>query len=393
MHKGVVLVVDDEAPIRDILSFYLKRAGYQVLLAENGRMALEEMAKLQPDLILSDLRMPEMAGDELCQAVKGDPRTRDIFFVLVSAMDGLASKIGGLNLGADDMISKPFHAQEVMAKVESAFRIIAMQKEIKRQNLELTRFQDRMTAELALAARLQMGLLPGIPGLVSGLRYTHRYLPAEGIGGDIYTIQALPDQQRRLHDRRCERARGDRRAHLGHGQDLLRKPAALRARAPGLGPGHEPGPGPQHPLRTVRHRLPGPAGPGGRHHAVRLGRPSGAPAHPPGRRAAAASAWTSWAARGSCWASTRPCRSPSRSARSGRATGWCSTPTAWWRWSGRTGATWAKRAWWRSARDLPADGEAAADRIIEQAVAFNQPAAFSDDVTLVVLDGQEAATA
>jgi sigma-B regulation protein RsbU (phosphoserine phosphatase) len=193
MHKGVVLVVDDEAPIRDILSFYLKRAGYQVLLAENGRIALEEMAKLQPDLILSDLRMPEMAGDELCQAVKGDPRTRDIFFVLVSAMDGLTSKIGGLNLGADDMISKPFHAQEVMAKVESAFRIIAMQKEIKRQNLELTRFQDRMTAELALAARLQMGLLPSIPGLVSGLRYTHRYLPAEGIGGDIYTMQALPD--------------------------------------------------------------------------------------------------------------------------------------------------------------------------------------------------------
>ncbi len=194
MHKGVVLVVDDEAPIRDILSFYLKRAGYQVLLAENGRMALEEMAKLRPDLILSDLRMPEMAGDELCQAVKGDPRTRDTFFVLVSALDGLASKIGGLNLGADDMISKPFHAQEVMAKVESAFRIISMQKEIKRQNVELTRFQDRMTAELALAARLQLGLLPQIPGQADRLRYTHRYLPAEGIGGDIYAIQTLPDR-------------------------------------------------------------------------------------------------------------------------------------------------------------------------------------------------------
>ena len=193
MHKGVVLVVDDEAPIRDILSFYLKRAGYQVLMAEHGRQALEEMGRLMPDLILSDLRMPEMAGDELCQAVKGDPKTRDIFFVLVSAMDGLASKIGGLNLGADDMISKPFHAQEVMAKVESAFRLISMRKEIKRQNLELTRFQDRMTAELALAARLQMGLLPAIPGLAAGLSYTHRYLPAEGIGGDIYTIVPLPD--------------------------------------------------------------------------------------------------------------------------------------------------------------------------------------------------------
>jgi len=193
MHKGVVLVVDDEAPIRDILSFYLKRAGYTVLLAENGRAALAEMAKLQPDLILSDLRMPEMAGDELCQAVKGDPRTRDTYFMLVSAMDGTASKIGGLNLGADDMIAKPFHAQEVMAKVESAFRIIGMQKEIKRQNLELTRFQERMRAELALAARLQSGLLPPLPGLAGEIRYTHRYLPAEGIGGDIYAILPLPD--------------------------------------------------------------------------------------------------------------------------------------------------------------------------------------------------------
>ncbi|MBP1627852.1 MAG: putative stage sporulation family protein [Holophagaceae bacterium] len=193
MHKGLVLVVDDEAPIRDILSFYLKRAGYQVLLAENGRQALEEMAKLQPDLIISDLRMPEIAGDEFCQIVKGDPATRDIYFVLVSAMDGSASRIGGLNLGADDMIAKPFHAQEVMAKVASAFRIIQMQKEIKRQNQILTRFQERMTAELSLAAKLQMGLLPEAPGEVSCLRYYHRYLPAEGIGGDIYAISTALD--------------------------------------------------------------------------------------------------------------------------------------------------------------------------------------------------------
>ncbi|MFZ1615002.1 MAG: fused response regulator/phosphatase [Holophaga sp.] len=188
MTKGVVLVVDDEAQIRDILGFYLKRAGYQVLTAENGIEGLAVMAKVMPDLILSDLRMPGMAGDEFCRTIKGTPETRDIYFVLVSAMDGTSTKIGGLNLGADDMIAKPFHAQEVMAKVESAFRIIEMQKEIKRQNLELTQFQERMTTELSLAARLQMGLLPSLPGAAPGFRYTHRYLPAEGIGGDIYSI-------------------------------------------------------------------------------------------------------------------------------------------------------------------------------------------------------------
>lgn len=193
MGKGIVLVVDDEAQIRDILTFYLKRSGYQVLTAETGRQALDVMEKVQPDLIISDLRMPEMGGDVLCRHIKGDVATRDIYFILVSALDGAASKIGGLNLGADDMIPKPFHAQEVLAKVESAFRIIAMQKEIKRQNQELTQFRERVEAELSLAAKLQLALLPSLPGVAHPFRYTHRYLPAEGIGGDIYTIQLLPD--------------------------------------------------------------------------------------------------------------------------------------------------------------------------------------------------------
>ena len=193
MAKGVVLVVDDEAPIRDILTFYLKRADYQVLTAGNGGEALAEMDRLRPDLIISDLRMPGMAGDELCKRVKADPATQDIYFIILSALDGTASRIGGLALGADDMIPKPFHAQEVLAKVESTFRLIGMQKEIKRQNRELTLFQGKVREEMELAAALQMGLLPKLPGEAPGVRYTHRYLPAAGIGGDIYDVLPLPD--------------------------------------------------------------------------------------------------------------------------------------------------------------------------------------------------------
>ena len=193
MAKGVVLVVDDEAPIRDILGFYLKRAGYHVLMAGNGQQALDEIGKLRPDLIISDLKMPEMGGDELCKRVKGDAALRDAYFIIVSALDGTASKIGGLNLGADDMISKPFHAQEVLAKIDSAFRLIEMQKEVKRQNRELTAFQERMEGELSLAAALQMGLLPRLPGNAPGVRWSHRYLPAEGIGGDIYAVAPAPE--------------------------------------------------------------------------------------------------------------------------------------------------------------------------------------------------------
>jgi sigma-B regulation protein RsbU (phosphoserine phosphatase) len=192
MPKGLVLVVDDEAPIRDILGFYLKRSGYQVLTAANGAEALVEMGRSRPDLIISDLRMPEMAGDEFCKRVKADPATQDIYFIILSALDGTATRIGSLSIGADDMIPKPFHAQEVLAKVDSTFRLISMQKEIKRQNRELTAFQDRMQGEMELAAALQMGLLPKLPGKVEHAQYTHRYYPAAGIGGDIYAILPLP---------------------------------------------------------------------------------------------------------------------------------------------------------------------------------------------------------
>jgi sigma-B regulation protein RsbU (phosphoserine phosphatase) len=193
MAKGLVLVVDDEAPIRDILSFYLKRSGYQVLTAANGVEAVAEMGRSRPDLIISDLRMPEMSGDELCKRVKADPGTQDIYFIILSAMDGTATRIGSLSIGADDMIPKPFHAQEVLAKVDSTFRLISMQKEIKRQNRELTSFQERVRDEMDLAAALQMGLLPKIPGKAQSARYTHRYLPASGIGGDIYAVLPLAD--------------------------------------------------------------------------------------------------------------------------------------------------------------------------------------------------------
>ena len=193
MAEGLVLVVDDEAPVRDLLSFYLKRAGYQVLTASNGLEALEEMARSRPDLILSDLKMPEMAGDDLCRVVKGRPETRDIYFIILSALEGTAFRISGLALGADDLISKPFHAQEVLAKVASAFRLIGMQQEIKRQNQELVVAQQKVQEELALAASFQTGLLPRLPGRSHGVHYSHRYLPVTGIGGDIYSVLPLPD--------------------------------------------------------------------------------------------------------------------------------------------------------------------------------------------------------
>ncbi|MDR2560618.1 MAG: fused response regulator/phosphatase [Holophagales bacterium] len=192
--RGVVLVADGEAAIRDMLLFYLKRSGYQVIQAEDGQDALIEMTRVRPDLILADLPLPEIPGDQLCKMVKGSSETREIYFILMIPTDseaGIDVTVDALSVGADDTISKPLRSQEMLARVESAFRIIEMQKEIKLQNRELTIYREKVQGEMELASRLQMSLLPDV-GTIAPYQYTHRYQPVGGIGGDIYAITPLP---------------------------------------------------------------------------------------------------------------------------------------------------------------------------------------------------------
>jgi sigma-B regulation protein RsbU (phosphoserine phosphatase) len=192
--KGIVLVADFEAAIRDMLHFYLKRSGYQVIQAEDGQDALIEMTNVQPDLILADLALPGISGDRLCKMLKGNVETKDVYFILMTPVnDNIDSDvtIDALSIGADDTITKPLRSQELLARVDSAFRIIGMQKEIKQQNRELTNYRESVQRDLELASRLQIGLLPEI-GTVSPYQYTHRYQPVGGIGGDIYAIAPLP---------------------------------------------------------------------------------------------------------------------------------------------------------------------------------------------------------
>ncbi|MCL1908854.1 MAG: fused response regulator/phosphatase [Holophagaceae bacterium] len=193
-NKGVVLVADGEAAVRDILLFYLKRSGYQVVQAEDGQDALLEMTRIQPDLILADLSLPQISGDQLCRIVKGNPDTKDIYFILMTPISDfmdIDATIDALSIGADDTINKPLRSQELLARVGSAFRLIGMQKEIKEQNRELTVYRENVQRDLELASRLQTGLLPEV-SIVSPYQYTHRYQPVGGIGGDIYAITPLP---------------------------------------------------------------------------------------------------------------------------------------------------------------------------------------------------------
>ena len=114
-----ILIADDEPEIRDLLRLYLENEQYEVIEAENGAEALRLVGAESPDLVMLDIMMPQMDG---YQALRHIRETNNIPVIIISAKDGDSEKILGLNLGADDYISKPFNPLEVVARVNSNLR-------------------------------------------------------------------------------------------------------------------------------------------------------------------------------------------------------------------------------------------------------------------------------
>lgn len=126
MAQGRILVVDDEENIVDILTSNLERAGYEVIAAYDGRTA-RDMALTKPcDLVLLDCMLPGMDGFEVCKAIR---RESSVPIIMLTAKSEEIDKVLGLELGADDYITKPFSVREVVARVKAQLRRIRLQEE------------------------------------------------------------------------------------------------------------------------------------------------------------------------------------------------------------------------------------------------------------------------
>ena len=114
-----ILVVDDEKPISDIVKFNLTKEGYEVFTAYDGEEALAKVTEVEPDLILLDLMLPKMDGLEVAREVR---KTYDMPIIMVTAKDSEIDKVLGLELGADDYVTKPFSNRELVARVKANLR-------------------------------------------------------------------------------------------------------------------------------------------------------------------------------------------------------------------------------------------------------------------------------
>jgi len=144
-----ILLVDDVPSNLRLLYESLKGTEYRLLIANCGLQALHVAKRSRPDLMLLDIMMPDMDGFEVCRQLKADPQTQDIAVIFLSALDDAANKVKGLELGAVDYVTKPFHPEEVIARVRNHCKILWLERELASRNRQLELVRDRILQSMA----------------------------------------------------------------------------------------------------------------------------------------------------------------------------------------------------------------------------------------------------
>ena len=150
-HQAQILVVDDSAASLKLLTTLLTNHGYQVRPASSGHLALRSAAVETPDLILLDVRMPDMDGYEVCRHLKADEQTRNVPLIFISGLDEVVDKVKGFEAGCVDYITKPFEPQDILARIETHLHLRSLQKQLEERNRQLQEeIVERVRAESLL---------------------------------------------------------------------------------------------------------------------------------------------------------------------------------------------------------------------------------------------------
>ncbi|MDX2217267.1 MAG: response regulator, partial [Oculatellaceae cyanobacterium bins.114] len=142
--KADILIVDDTPDNLRVLSAMLTNRGYEVRKALNGQRAIASVQSEPPDLILLDIKMPEMDGYEVCKRLKATPSPCEVPIIFISALDDALDKVRAFAAGGVDYVTKPFQEAEVLARIEHQLRIQRLQQQLVKQNEELHRSNQEL---------------------------------------------------------------------------------------------------------------------------------------------------------------------------------------------------------------------------------------------------------
>jgi sigma-B regulation protein RsbU (phosphoserine phosphatase) len=190
--KADILIVDDTPANLHLLSKMLTEQGYRVRPVPDGSLALAAVQAEAPDLILLDIRMPEMDGYQVCEYLKGDAETQDIPIIFISALDATQDKVKAFTVGGVDYVTKPFQCEEVLARVETHLSLRRLSKQLQDANKKLREANRKMERELGLAGEVQASFLPHELPDIPGWQLAVTLNPTRETSGDFYDVNPLP---------------------------------------------------------------------------------------------------------------------------------------------------------------------------------------------------------
>jgi serine phosphatase RsbU (regulator of sigma subunit) len=187
-----ILIVDDTPTNIQTLSGILKEKGYQLSVATNGRQALQVLERVQPDLILLDVMMPELDGFETCREIKKSESLRNIPIIFLTAKTETSDIVAGFEIGAVDYVTKPFNTHELLARINTHLSIDQLRRSLAEKNEELARAHKR---EREMAYRVQAQLIPVNMPEIPGWEFAANWQPAREVSGDFYDFIQNKDCQ------------------------------------------------------------------------------------------------------------------------------------------------------------------------------------------------------
>ena len=186
-----ILIVDDVMSNVLLLKVLLTNEKFAIATASNGRQALEQVEKENPDLVLLDVMMPDMSGFEVAQHLKSNPNTADIPIIFLTALNSTADIVKGFQVGANDFISKPFKKEDLIIRVTHQISLVAAKRLILSKTEELQRTiagRDKLYSVIAHDLRSPMGSIKMV------LNMLILNLPSEKIGAEMYELLTMANQ-------------------------------------------------------------------------------------------------------------------------------------------------------------------------------------------------------
>jgi two-component system phosphate regulon response regulator PhoB len=211
-----VLLVDDERDLLSLLDFNLRAVGFETLLATTGEQALAHLRRRVPDLVLLDVMLPDLSGTEVCRQIKGDPRTKHVPVVMLTAKGEEVDRVVGFEIGADDYVTKPFSVRELILRLKAVLRRSGGGRPPERPPESIGPIRVDIEAHRAFVDGAEVQLTPLEFRLLTTLMARlGRVQSREQLLEDVWEMSA--DVETRTVDTHVKRLR----EKLGSGRDLL----------------------------------------------------------------------------------------------------------------------------------------------------------------------------